>query len=56
MLHCTVCHCTVTLDPGKGPIRTDVGDLMTSTKGYFLYRGDHVCNNTNRVPTVRPTT
>lgn len=55
-LHCTVCHCTVTLDPDKGHISTDVGDLMTSAKGYFLYHGDHVCNNTNRVPTVRPTT
>lgn len=55
-LHCTVCHCTVTLDPTKGPISTDVGDLVTSMKGYFLYHGNHVCNNANRVPTVRPTT
>lgn len=25
-------------------------------KAIFLYHGNHVCNNTNRVPTVRPTT
>lgn len=29
------CHCTVTLDPNKGPISTDTGDKMTSEKGYF---------------------
>ena len=37
-LHCTVCHCTGTFDPGEGPILTDVGDLMTSAKGYFWYQ------------------
>ena len=35
-LHCTVCHCTGTFDPGEGPIRTDVGELTTSAKGYFF--------------------
>lgn len=39
----------------KGPFSTDGGDSTTSAKGYFLYRGDSVCNNT-RVLAVRPTT
>lgn len=38
----TLCHCTVTLDlpaPSKGPTSTDVGDSMTSMKGYFFIPG-----------------
>lgn len=54
-LHSLSLHCDPW--PWQGPYRHWCGRLVDlNWKAIFLYHGDHVCNNTNRVPTARLTT